>query len=384
MSEAESNTIGNKDIDSNARLLALLNAAVDAFVIIDERGTIELFNHAAEMMFGYSCNDVLGKNVAILMPSDIASQHDNYLMNYIQTSDSKVIGKSRKVMGRKFDGNEFPINISVGEVLESSHRQFVGIIRDMSEQEKIKAEAQENRERLSHAARLNAAGELAAGIAHEMNQPLTAITSYAQASRRLLRTPNDGNLSRVKGALDKICDQALRTSEVLNQLRTFVKKRTGDRKHIELNQTIRETINLAQIDTRISQHNVILELEENNQPILLANQVQIQQVLLNLIRNGLDAMEKMEGSPLKITSQWLSEQTIEVSVIDCGDGLEENISKQVFTPFYTTKETGMGMGLPISQTIIHAHGGDIYIKNTNDSLTNFSFSLPATSMKSER
>ncbi|PKG99591.1 nitrogen regulation protein NR(II) [Paraglaciecola sp. MB-3u-78] len=364
--------------DANQRLIALLDAAVDALVIIDGKGNVELFNSAAQKMFGYTKQEVFGKNIKMLMPAPFSIEHDKYLSSYLASGEAKIIGRGRKVKGKKSNGEEFPIFLSVGEVKDTSHIQFVGIIRDISEQERDRIEARQSRERLSHASRLSSMGELAAGIAHEMNQPLSAISSYAQASKRLLKSATQDNQIKVVAALDKICDQAIRASEVINRLRTFVKKRVAQRETVDLNGLILETVNLAKVDTRILDHEVILELCHDNKPKLLADPVQIQQVLLNLIRNGIDAMEHIKGAPLRIQSQWLSQSMIEVSVIDCGLGIDKNTSSGMFTPFFTTKETGMGMGLTVSQTIIHAHGGRIYFDPGQTSGCIFSFCLPAT------
>jgi two-component system sensor kinase FixL len=373
------NTGSKKTIkDANARLIALLDAAVDGLVIIDGKGNIELFNNAAQKMFLYSSQDVLGKNIKMLMPTPFSDEHDQYLSSYLSSGENKIIGKGRKVRGKKSNGEEFPIFLSVGEVKDSSHAQFVGIIRDISELERDRIEAQESRERLSHASRLSSMGELAAGIAHEMNQPLSAISSYSQASKRLLLARSQNNEEKVVAALDKICEQAIRASEVISRLRAFVKKRVAQRESVDLNELIHQTVNLAKVDTRFLDHEVIIELNQHIQPKLLADPVQIQQVLLNLIRNGIDAMEHIRGAPLRIQTQWLSDELIEVSVIDCGDGMDEDVSNGIFTPFMTTKETGMGMGLPVSQTIIHAHGGIIYFGPRQPTGCIFSFSLPAT------
>jgi len=370
-------------IDANARLNALLDAAVDGLVIIDKHGHIELFNSAAQNMFMYTSEQILGKNIKLLMPTPLGDKHDQDISSYLASGESKIIGKGRKVRGKKSNGEEFPIFLSVGEVKNSSHIQFVGIIRDISEQEQNRIEAQQSRERLAHISRLSSMGELAAGIAHEMNQPLSAISSYSQASKRLLLTTTQDNEIKVVAALDKICDQAIRASEVLNRLRNFVKKRVAQREPVDLNLLIIETVNLAKIDTRILDHEVILELSPDKKPKLLADPVQIQQVILNLIRNGIDAMEHNKGAPLRIQSQWLSTVLVEVSVIDCGYGMNDEVRSGVFTPFFTTKETGMGMGLPVSQTIIHAHGGRIYYAASQPSGCVFSFSLPASVINQE-
>jgi two-component system sensor kinase FixL len=369
--------------DANERLIALLDAAVDALVIIDGKGNIELFNAAAQTMFLYAKQEVFGKNIKILMSDPFSNGHDAYLSSYLTSKEAKIISKGREGRGKKSTGEEFPIFLSIGEVKNSSHTQFVGIIRDISAQERDKIEAQESRERLSHASRLNSMGDLAAGIAHEMNQPLSAISSYAQASKRLLQSTTQDNKIMVVAALDKICDQAIRASEVINRLRAFVKTQVVQKEFIDLNKLILETVDLAKIDTRILDHDVILKLDRSKKPKVLADPVQIQQVLLNLIRNGIDAMELIKGAPLRIHSQWLTDVMIEVSIIDYGGGMDKKTSSSIFTPFFTTKETGMGMGLSVSQTIIHAHGGDLYFGPGLTSGYVFSFSLPATLISHE-
>ncbi|MEP1446851.1 MAG: ATP-binding protein [Paraglaciecola sp.] len=369
--------------DANERLIALLDAAVDGLVIIDKTGKIELFNSAAQRMFLYSSQEVLGKNIKMLMPAPFSREHDTYLSSYMTSGQAKIIGTGRKVKGKKSNGDEFPIFLSVGEVKGSSHIQFVGIIRDISEQERDKMEAQDNRNRLSHASRLSSMGELAAGIAHEMNQPLTAISSYAQASKRLLASGSQHNVEKVAATLDKICDQAIRASDVIDRLRTFVKKRISQREYVDLNELINKTVKLAKVDTRILDHEVIIKLDTIKKPELLVDPVQIQQVLLNLIRNGIDSMEHIKGAPLIIKSQWLSDELIEVSVSDCGLGIDVQTIDSIFNPFFTTKESGMGMGLSVSQTIIHAHGGRIYFEANHPSGCTFSFHLPATSKNQE-
>ncbi|MBL4632060.1 MAG: PAS domain-containing sensor histidine kinase, partial [Paraglaciecola sp.] len=205
----------------------------------------------------------------------------------------------------------------------------------------------------------------------------------AQASKRLLQSTTQDNKEKVVAALDKICAQAIRASDVIDRLRTFVKKRVAQREPVDLNGLILETVNLAKVDTRILDHQVILELSQLKRPRLSADPVQIQQVLLNLIRNGIDAMEHSKGAPLRIRSQWLSDELIEVSVIDCGLPMDEETKNGIFNPFFTTKESGMGMGLPVSQTIIHAHGGSIYFGPSEPTGCIFSFSLPATVFNQE-
>ena len=174
-----------------ARFNALLMAAVDAIIIIDSHGKIDSFNRAAEIMFGYSAADLIGKNIRVLMPEPYAHQHDSYMQNYHKSGKAKIIGIGREVQGKKADGTVFPIELSVGEINPASERMYVGIIRDITTRVQAQQEAHEFRERLAHVTRVSTMGEMASGIAHEINQPLTAITNYANACRRMVENGVD-------------------------------------------------------------------------------------------------------------------------------------------------------------------------------------------------
>lgn len=384
----------NKDVDSiveenqdaHAKLNALLNAAVDAIIIIDHQGIIELFNAAAERMFCYKAEAVIGKNIKILMPEPYKKEHDQYLGHYKQTNEKRIIGKGREVEACKCNGEIFPIALSVGEVEGSSHKQFVGFIRDISEQVKVRNDAIKNRERLAHVSRLSTMGEMAAGIAHEINQPLTAVASYAQACINMIEQqanslPPEFPTEKISNVLIKISTQARRASQVTDQIRTFVKQQKTQREALDLNNLIRETVELANVDTRLVYHGVKLNLSMEPKPQIQADPAQIQQVLLNLIRNAIDAMAEQLNEPVCISSRWHDRQYIEVSVSDIGRGVLEANIENLFDPFFSTKDAGMGMGLPISQSIVVAHGGDLKYSRGVPNGSVFSFYLPATPLK---
>ncbi|MFT6268825.1 MAG: two-component system sensor kinase FixL [Alphaproteobacteria bacterium] len=373
-----SNKDSNEQVfkDASAQLIAMLNATPDAFIIIDQSGTIELVNAATESMFLYSSQELLGKNISMLMPKTIKSAHNGYLAAYIKTGKTNIIGKGRKLQAVKSNGQEFPIFLSVGEVKHSSHTQFVGMISDISEQVKYQAALAQSQEKLEQATRLSSMGELAAGIAHEINQPLAAISSYAQASMRMINSPEIDHTKTITETLDKICEQALRANEVINRLRSLVKRHAAQRQKVDLYPLIHDTVNLAKIDTRMLEHEIELDLEESHPIELFVDPIQIQQVLLNLIRNAVDAMEQVKGMPLQIHCRWISAKEIEVSVLDFGKGIDAAASISIFAPFFTTKDSGMGMGLSVCQTIIHAHGGRIYYSSREPKGTVFTFSLP--------
>ena len=366
-------------IDASARLIAILDATPDAFIIIDQDGKIELINPAVESMFLYSKDELLGQNVNMLMPDSFKSSHDAYLSSYKNVSKSNIVGTGRKLQAKKSNGEEFPIYLSVGEVKHSSHIQFVGIIRDISAEEQYQTTLIENQHKLAQAARLSSMGELAAGIAHEINQPLAAISSYAQASKRMLNSPDAEHTKIIYQTLDKIANQALRANEFIGGLRALANKQVSQRERVTLLPLILETVKLAQLDARVLNHPIIVNLEESKAIRVLADPIQIQQVILNLIRNALDAIERVGASPLLIEAKRLTNSDIEISVVDCGTGIDAQTASRIFTPLFTTKENGMGIGLAVCQTIINAHGGRIYYAANKPKGCIFSFSLPVVS-----
>jgi two-component system sensor kinase FixL len=368
-------------MDANAQLLALLDATVDAMIIINYQGQIEVFNNAATQMFGYQLDEVVGKNVSMLMPAPYKRAHDGYLEHYVRTKQAKIIGIGREVQGQKKNGELFPIELSVGEVKQASHQQFVGIIRDISERVKVQADLAQSRQRLAQFTRLSTIGEMAAGIAHEINQPLTAITSYAQACRNFIgqnhQNIQDPSMVKVNDALDKISAQTHRASEVIKRLRSFVKKGHVTRKSVALDQLIHSTIRLAEADTRLLEHGVTLQLIADTLPELNIDGIQIQQVLFNLIDNAIDAMQGCPSKPIEIRCRWLDDKHIEISVADFGIGVACQYQDNLFQPFYTTKNSGMGIGLSISQTIVEAHGGKMAYCQRKPTGSIFAFTLPA-------
>ncbi|AEP31375.1 two-component system sensor histidine kinase NtrB [Brumicola nitratireducens] len=362
--------------DASARLLAILDASPDAFIIIDQDGKIELVNATVESMFLYSKEELLGHNVNMLIPDSVKHAHNTYLSSYKESGNSNIIGTGRKLRAKKSDGKEFPIYLSVGEIKHASHAQFVGIIRDISSEEQYQTTLIDNQQKLTQAARLSSMGELAASIAHEINQPLTAISNYAQAAKRLLSSNDTDKTKMIHQALDGIESQAQRANEFIAGLKALANKHASHRERVALLPLMQESVKLAQLDARVLNHEIILDLEEGQGIEVFADPIQIQQVLLNLIRNALDAIEQVKGSPLLIRTTRLPNSDIEISVADCGTGIEKQTAERIFTPFFTTKTSGMGIGLAVCKTIINAHGGCIYFAENVPKGCIFSFSLP--------
>lgn len=236
-------------------------------------------------------------------------------------------------------------------------------------------EAREMRERLAHVARISTLGEMATGIAHEINQPLAAVATYAQACGRMIRarTANDVELLQT---LDRISHEALRAGAIINKLKDLVRRRDSQEVRCDLNSLVRDVAGLAGVDGQHKGVDLRLSLAEGLPPVIV-DPVQIQQVVLNLVRNGMEAMEENCGDGiLLLRTQRAGEDEIWCAVVDEGCGLDEQQEASLFTPFYSTKESGMGMGLSISRTIVRAHGGHVWFTRNPDCGMTFCFSLP--------
>jgi two-component system, LuxR family, sensor kinase FixL len=466
------------------RFSALLDAAVDAIVLIDARGHIARFNRAAERLFGYAPEEVIGRNVSVLMPEPYHSEHDGYLQRYQHTGEARIIGIGREVIALRRDGSLFPIDLSVGEFSSGGERGYVGILRDISQRKQyeqqlrhqaeelrvifdnaptpilitdrsgriLKAnracaallattseaivgrrqsellhpedrtaviealgrldsaepscrselrylradggvvhalhyaalstdgaqlqpliiteivdrtallsaenEAEALRARLAHAARIGTLGEMVSGIAHEVNQPLTAIANYASACRRLLQS-GDAAIDELVATLEKISAQAERAGQVIRGLRSLTRRRDSVREALDVNQLIGEVARLLDFELRNSGWRLLLALAPKLPPVL-GDGVQLQQVVLNLVRNGIEAMsERATGDFIEVATRQASAGRVEIVVRDCGPGLDEAGVRRLFEPFHTTKSQGMGLGLSICQSIVTAHGGEI-------------------------
>lgn len=377
-----------KDLEkSEARAAAVLNSVIDAIITIDARGIVQMINPAASKMFGYRQEEVLGRNVSILMGPPHRQRHDDYIHNYMETGDAKIIGIGRELNALKKNGEEFPIHLTVTEIAgDGKQRSFTGIIRDMTERREIErrikqrdGEIREAREQLAHMERLGTLNAMTTGIAHELNQPLAAITSYAQACYRMVDTGMH-DIDEIKQALKKIGDQVGRAGQVIRRLRTLVNKRDSVRELVDLNELINETIEITRIDSRVREIRFLVELQPSL-PAVNIDPIQIQQVVLNLILNSVDALEARDPAErrIRIATSLEAGREIRVCVHDNGVGLLEEHKDKLFNPFFSTKSKGMGMGLHISHSIVASHGGRMaYNSNEAAAGTEFYFTLPVS------
>ena len=359
-----------------AHLQSILDTVPDAMIVIDEHGSMTSFSAAAERLFGYEAGEVLGHNVAMLMPAPYRQAHDSYLDRYLTTGERRIIGIGRVVVGERKDGSTFPMELAVGEMRSSNRRFFTGFVRDLSERQGTEARLQELQSELVHISRLTAMGEMASALAHELNQPLTAIANYLKGSRRLIEDTAGDRPARARDALDKAADQALRAGQIIRRLRDFVSRGESERRVESLAKMVEEASALALVGAK--EHGVRVSFQfDSHVDLVLADRVQIQQVLLNLMRNAVDAMGEVENRELVVASRLLPDDMVEVSVADTGPGIAPEIQEQLFQPFITTKLQGMGVGLSISRTIVDAHGGRIWAEANPGGGTVFRFTLRA-------
>lgn len=490
-------------------LQALLDATVDAIIVVDHRGHIESFNQAGERLFGYQATEVLGRNVSVLMTHVDRDSHDEYMTRYMDTGVPHIIGIGREVDARRKDGSTFPVFLSVGRIHGSDPPRFVGLLHDITlrretmlalrrerdranlyleiaqvillalstdhrvqlinrkgcdtlgrremellgldwleiavpsdqrewlrrelrrladagtsaehylEHEVIAAtgerrliawrclpmrnaeghltgyfasgedvtdsraaaeQAQLAQQRMTQVSSLATMGEMAAGIAHELNQPLAAIANYANAATRLLAATDLAKLDPegdVSLALEQINRQALRAGEIIKRLRALVQRRETQRETADVNALIDEVLGFTQSEARLNEVRIVRELADNL-PTALLDRIQIQQVLLNLLRNAIDALSDVPANNRQITvrSRRDGTETLVLEVLDNGPGVAGAILEQIFDPFCTTKATGTGLGLAISRTIAEAHQGRLLHDSPPDGGARFTLLLP--------
>lgn len=365
-----------RSITDNAALLSAILATVpDPMIVIDEHGEITSFSSTAQALFGYSEEEVIGENVKMLMPEPHRGMHDDYMHHYLQTGEKRIIGIGRVVEGMKKDGSHFPIDLSVGEARTGDHKAFTGFIRDLTEKFDAEARMQELHAELVHTSRLSAVGTLASALAHELNQPLTAIANYMAASRDLMDDFNPETISLLREALDESCKEALRAGKIVRRLRDFVSKGEIESRILSLSNLINDATTLGLVGAREKGVSWSIEIEPDIDNVL-ADRVQIQQVMVNLMRNAIEAMAESPSKHLAIRARPLGQEQVEISVADSGHGVPVELIGQLFQPFITTKAQGMGLGLSICRTIIEAHGGHISVESEGGVGTIFTFTLP--------
>jgi len=355
-----------------AHLRSIFDTAPEAMIVINDAGVIQSYGASAERMFVWRPSEVMGRNISMLMPEPFRTQHDGYLRRYLSTGEKRIIGIGRIVVGERKDGSTFPMELAVGEVRSGDARFFTGFVRDLTERQESEARVRELQAELVHISRLSAMGEMASALAHELNQPLSAIANYLNGAKRLVERSPEGD-PRIGEAVEKASEQALRAGDIIRRLRDFLARGEGERSVESLAKLVHEACNLALVGAKEQGVNVRYEIDPHLDRVIV-DRVQIQQVIVNLVRNALDAMHDHSRRELCVSTA-IKEDMAVVTVADTGPGLAPLAAAKLFEPFVTTKASGMGIGLSISRTIVEAHGGRLWYEATPGGGATFRFTV---------
>ncbi len=366
--------------DSESKLASILDISADAIISIDKNQRITLFNQGAQLIFGYETQEVIGKPLDILLPEQYRRVHKKHVQKYAQSSQqSRLMGERTEVQGLKKDGTLFPASASISRFESQGEVKLNVYLRDISAFKKIQGAVQKHRDELAHMNRVGGLGEVSASLAHELNQPLTAILTNAQV---LSMQSEIGSPLTEEGKeiISDLISSARRAGKVISQMKTLMKPGTLLKEALEVNQIVVEIGQLLNSELIFRQVNLTTELAPDL-PAVFGNYSQLQQVLLNFVMNALEAMESVDAGDrfLLIRTRLAAPTIVELCVQDSGVGFKKKSLKQLLIPFYTTKESGMGMGLPISHTIVKNHGGKISAKNNQGAGASFFVTLPIAS-----
>jgi len=365
-----------KDLEAQqAHLRSVLDTVPDATVVIDDKGKMLTFNRAAIRQFGYVEEEVVGKNVSMLMPEPYRSKHDGFIDRYLNTGERRIIGIDRVVVGQRKDGSTFPMKLTVGEMNSGGQIFFTGFVRDLTDRAETEARLQEIQAELARLARINELGEMASTLAHELNQPLAAIANYVQGSRRLLARLDGPVAEKIGQAMEETARQSLRAGQIIRHLREFVTHGETERHAEDIQNLVEEAAALALVGSRELGVHTVFNFNGNASTVQV-DRVQIQQVLINLMRNAMEAMRESEVRELQVNISGHDDGYVVVEVSDTGPGVSEEMSPRLFQPFVSTKAGGMGIGLSISKRIIESHGGELSTRGNERGGATFSFTLP--------
>lgn len=374
-----------RDNSEETQLLSLIiETAPDAIITADDKGRILSFSPAAERIFGHTESEVVGKNLTVLMPEPYRTEHDSYMERYLETGEKKIIGSGREVRAMRKSGEIFVAELAVGELKFGKEHVFTGFIRDANDRARAESRARDLQFRLERVARIQMLGEMSAALAHEINQPLTAINNFAEAASRSLGS-DAPDMEEIASHVAAIADQSMRAGEIIRRMRKLVDRGQADIQAEDINDIIMEAVRVGRLTSTVAGPHVHLDLGADL-PKVMADRIQIQQVILNLMRNALEAVAANEHE-LTISSREASQNDkivlnagfsdgfVHVRVHDTGPGIPQDLLDRLFEPLVTTKAAGLGIGLAICRTIIQAHGGRIWAENTEDGAA-FQFTLP--------
>jgi len=371
-------------VEQEAR--SIVDSALDAVVVMDADGIITDWNKQAEEIFGWTRLEALGRRMSeTIIPLQYRASHERGIQHFFRTGEGPVLNKRIEIIALRRSGGEFPVELTITPLKSGDSWTFSSFVRDISERKRAEEKLRESevnlrntQAELAHVNRVMTMGELTASIAHEVNQPLSAIIASGDSCSAWLSN-DPPNLDKARAAASRIIQAATQASEIVQRLRALFKKTTSMTASVDMNAVIEDTISLVHHETERNKIFLRTELHPGVPPVS-GDRVQLQQVILNLTMNGIEAISGLDMEPkrLMIRSALSGSQELLVSVEDTGLGIEVEHADRLFAPFFTTKPKGIGMGLPICRSIIEAHGGRLWAGRNEPRGAVFHFSLPIT------
>jgi len=359
-------------VTSETLLRAVVDGSPDSIIAISAEGVIQSINLNGVKMFGYQRQEVVGLNVSMLIPAPFRGT-DRLMQDYLQSGEGQIVDVEREVEGLRKDGSVFPLGLMVTQTTYADLPLFVGFLRDLSSRREIEARIKQ-----LQSERLSAMGGLAAGLAHELNQPLAAAVTYLETAQLLLDMPEDSRSHPIENTLTSAVEEIMRAGQIMKRLRELVTSGEPDKTFVNLHGFIHDAPELSILKKEKVMINLQLNAKNDN---VLADRVQIKQVLSNLIRNASEAMSTFADRKLSISTSSIERDMIRVDIADTGSGFQPGMIERLFEPFQTTKSNGMGIGLSISRLIVEAHYGNIWAESNPDGGAIFSFTLPLVNME---
>jgi two-component system, LuxR family, sensor kinase FixL len=362
-------TSANGDRPEDARLAAIVESSDDAIVAKDLHGVILSWNRAAERLFGYTASEVFGRSITVIFPPD-RIEEEAVILGRIRSGERVDHYETAR---RHKDSQIINVSVTASPIRDASGKisGVSTIMRDLTGRNIRDQRIQELQAELAHIQRLNELGQVVSTLVHEVNQPLTAISNYVNACRRLVET---GDQERIQSILQRITDQTNRTRGIVERIRDFVKKRDFQMRAENLSQVIEEAIALTRASVRDGGLTLTVEVDPPGVQVEI-DRVQVQQVLFNLFRNAIEAMQDQPTRDLLVSSRLVQGGMVEISVADTGPGLSDEVRTKLFQPFITTKPNGMGVGLSVCRAIVESHGGRLWADDNPSRGTIFRFTV---------